>query len=340
MQRTFWGRIAPALTLMLLAPLMAELLPGATRFSSIFVFPVELVVWGGGAVMIRALVRRRGLGWWNLVLLGLALALAEECLIQQTSLAPLVIQLKHEVWARAFGVNYVYLIWALVYETAWVTLLPVLLAEMLFPGRREEVWLSRAGAIVVGLLFALGCLLAWFSWTHIARVQVFHLPLYTPPLPAVIVSLAGILALIWAGLKLHSAPPRPSTPPSLWLLCPAGAIWAILWYGLCLLAFGIQPSVPPAAAVGGALALTAAIVALLPGWAASPRWRPAHDYALILGALSGSMAVSFVGFVGAPAPDLWFKIVCDAVALLLLLLFGRRLAGRRDGAQSGAAAAG
>src|SRR3954471_15291695 len=65
-QRTFGQRIAPAFTLMLLAPLMAELLPGATRFSSIFVFPIEMLVWGGGAVLIRALVRRRGVGWWGL----------------------------------------------------------------------------------------------------------------------------------------------------------------------------------------------------------------------------------------------------------------------------------
>ncbi|HEX5184048.1 MAG TPA: hypothetical protein VFW19_12980 [Allosphingosinicella sp.] len=329
MQRTFWQRIAPGLVLMLLAPLMAELLPGATRFSSIFVFPVEMAVWGGGAVMIRALVRRRGLGWWNLVLLGLALALAEECLIQQTSLAPLVVQIKHQVWARAFGINYVYLIWALVYEAVWVTLLPVLLAEMLFPDRREEAWLSRAGATIVGLLFVLGCLLAWFSWTHIARVQIFHLPPYTPPLPAVIMSLACVLALIWAGLRLRPAAPRPSAPPAPWLAGLAGAVWAILWYGLCLLAFGIQPSVPPIAAIGGALAVTAAVIALLPGWTASPVWRPAHDYALVLGALTGSMAASFVGFIGSPAPDVWFKIVSDALAFLLLLLFGRRIVDRR-----------
>ena len=85
--------IAPALTLMILAPFLTEILPGATRFSSLFVLPIEIFVWGGGAVLIRAAVRKWQLGWVNMLLLAVALALAEECIIQQTSFAPLVIRL-------------------------------------------------------------------------------------------------------------------------------------------------------------------------------------------------------------------------------------------------------
>ena len=44
-----WKRSAPALALALMAPLLAEVLPGATRFSSLFVLPIEMCVWGGGA---------------------------------------------------------------------------------------------------------------------------------------------------------------------------------------------------------------------------------------------------------------------------------------------------
>src|ERR1700710_2566270 len=137
-RQSFLGRVAPAFTLAVLAPLLAELLAGATRFSAIFVFPIEVCVWGIGAVLIREVVRRKGLGWPSLLLLALVLAIAEECLIQQTSLAPLVIQLKGQIYARAFGVNYVYLLWALIYESVYVVMLPILLAEMLFPARRSE----------------------------------------------------------------------------------------------------------------------------------------------------------------------------------------------------------
>ena len=93
--------------------MVAEVLPGATRISSIFVLPIEIVIWGGGAVMIREVVRRRQLGWLNMLLLAVALAITEECLIQQTSLAPMVIKLKGEEYARAFGVNYLYFLWCL-----------------------------------------------------------------------------------------------------------------------------------------------------------------------------------------------------------------------------------
>src|SRR5215468_9833948 len=127
-----WKRALPALTLVLVAPLVAEVLPGATRFSSLFVLPVEMCMWGGGALLIRYAVRRWRLGWRNMLLLALALALAEECLIQQTSLAPMVLKLKGQVYARGHGVNYVYLLWALVYESVFVVFLPIHLVELLF----------------------------------------------------------------------------------------------------------------------------------------------------------------------------------------------------------------
>ena len=195
-------RMAPALTLAFAAPMFAEVLPGATRFSSIFVFPIEMAVWGGGAVMARALIRSRRLGWWSLLFLGLALSIAEEFLIQQTSVAPMVIRLKGETWARASGLNYVYLIWALVYESAWVVLLPTLAAELIFPQRREEAWLSRTGASFTAVIFLIGCFFAWFTWTQIARTKVFHQPPFTPPLHFVLGAVAAIVILIVASLRL------------------------------------------------------------------------------------------------------------------------------------------
>src|SRR5215831_6184230 len=143
-----------------MAPLLAEVLPGATRFSALFVFPIEMCVWGGGALAIRYAVRRWRLGWLNMLCLALALAIAEECLIQQTSLAPMVLQLKGKVYARAYGVNYVYLLWALVYETVFVVFLSIYLVELIFPSRREGVWVNKAGLVAVFFFFLLGSYLA------------------------------------------------------------------------------------------------------------------------------------------------------------------------------------
>jgi hypothetical protein len=327
------SRAAPGLFLMILAPLVAEILPGATRLSAIFVLPIEICVWGGAALLIRYAVRRWQLGWGNMLLLALALAVAEECLIQQTSLAPLVIQLKGQTYARTFGVNYVYLLWALVYESVFVVFVPISLAELVLPRRRDGLWLGKIGLVVVAALFALGSFLAWFTWTQIARPKVFHVAAYNPPLPAVAIAAAVIAVLLFGALgpfrRSLAQPSRPLRPPAPWLIGAGAALWATLWYGLVLLAFGIAPQCPPAAAVAGGVVLAGAILVLLPRWTAHPDWGNIHRFATVFGTMLGSMLVSFVGFIGSPPLDLYFKIGVDAVALLLLIALGAGL--RRRG---------
>jgi hypothetical protein len=326
---SIWSRAAPGLALMILAPLLAEVLPGATRLSSIFVLPVEICVWGGGALLIRHAVRRRQLGWRNLLLLALALAVAEECLIQQTSLAPLVVQIKGQGYARAGGVNYVYLLWALVYETVFVVFAPVYLAELIFRTRRDDVWLGKKSKFGVAAFFLLGSFLAWFSWTQIARPKVFHLPAYNPPFPAVAVAVTVIAALVFCALgpcrDSLARPAAPLKPPAAWLLGTAACVWATLWYALVLLAFGIAPQFPPAIAVGSGILLSAGILLVLPRWTAHPDWGDARQFATIFGAILGSMLLSFVGFIGSLPLDLYFKIGVDGLALGLLIALGARL---------------
>ena len=82
-------RITPAMTLLVLAPVVAEVLSGATRISYLFVLIPEIMVWGSGALMIREIVLRWRGGWTSMLLLGLALSVAEKFIIQQTSIAPL-----------------------------------------------------------------------------------------------------------------------------------------------------------------------------------------------------------------------------------------------------------
>src|SRR6185295_10540315 len=131
------GRFGPAFTLVVLAPLIAEFLPGATRTSSLFVFPLEMAIWGGGALLIRAAVRKYRLGWLNMFLMACALSIAEEFVIQQTSLAPIIIQITPGApFGRAFGVNYEYFLWAVFYEAVLVVMVPVMVAELIFKDRR------------------------------------------------------------------------------------------------------------------------------------------------------------------------------------------------------------
>jgi hypothetical protein len=323
--------IAPAFILMLAAPLLTEVLPGSTRFSSIFVFPIEMCVWGGGALLIRYAVRRWQLGWLSMLLMAVALAIAEECLIQQTSFAPLVIKLKGITYARAFGVNYVYFLWAVIYESVFVVFLPVYLVELIFPARRNDLWLRKTGLFVIIPLFLLGSLLAWFTWTQIARPKVFHLPVYHLPLPAVISAVAAIAALIFVALgplrkiTLQSAPLKAFTP---WMPAIAGAIWAALLFGLVLLGFGIAPGFPPFIAIIGGFILAGIALYLVPRWTANPNWQSNYTFGLVFGTMAGSMAAGQIGFMGTTGPDLYFKVITNIIAVVLMIILGLKVSKR------------
>jgi hypothetical protein len=328
--------MAPALLLMLLAPMIAEVLPGATRLSALFVLPIQMCVWGGGALLIRYAVRKWRLGWVNMLLLALVLSIGEEFLIQQTSVAPMVVYIKGEVYARAFGINYVYLLWALAYESVFVVFLPVVLVELIFPHRRDEVWVSRAGLVAVTIFFAIGCILAWYSWTQHARPNVFNVPVYNPPLVTVLSAAAAIAGLLAAALgpwreKLAS-PAAPSTPPSSWGIAVSGFLWAVLWYGLVLLAFGAEPAFPPALAVTVGVAALFAILIFLPRWTAHPDWEAGYSHALVFGTMTGAMLAGFIGFIGwSTKPDLYFKIAVNIVAVALMIMLALRIKSRKRG---------
>lgn len=325
----FWRRMVPALTLILAAPMIAEVLPGATRLSSIFVLPIEMGIWGIGALLIRGLVRRFKLGWANMLLLALALSVAEEFLIQQTSVAPLVIQLvKGAPYARDFGVNWLYLLWALGYESVLVVLIPVMATELMFPARREQTWLSKAGVIVCALIFAACCYLAWFSWTQMARVKIFHLPPYTPTLPLLAFGIGAIVLLLLAALgpfrRRLAQPAQPLTPPPALVLALIAALIATLWYGLVVAAFRAAPQLPPLLIAALALLLAGLGAALFARWSAHASWS-GKRFAVVAGALLGSMAIGFVGFIGASTLDLYGKAGFNLVAAVLLIVLWRRL---------------
>src|SRR5262249_23578884 len=106
---------APIMTLLVLSPLIGEVLSGATRLSFIFVLVPEIRVWGCGTLIIGDVVRRWRGGGPSALLLGLGLAIAEEFIIQQTSLAPLPWLDPATAYGRVAGVNWPYFLFMLGY---------------------------------------------------------------------------------------------------------------------------------------------------------------------------------------------------------------------------------
>jgi hypothetical protein len=320
--------IAPALALIVLSPVIAEVLSGATRLSTIFALIPEIMVWGCGTLLVRETARRRGLGWSSLLLMGLALSIAEEFIIQQTSIAPLPWLRTASIYGRALGVNWLYFLFMLGYESVWVVLLPIQITELIFRERRAETWLRMPGFIVTALVFILGSRVAWYGWVKRVRPMVFHVPPYHPPALTILIAALAIIMLVVASLNLRHRGPSglATTPPAPGLLGVITVALGLPWYGIIILAFTSSSklsALPFWIPMVGGIAWAAGVFFLVGRWSSAFGWRDIHGYALTFGAMLVPMIGGFVGSSSWPQIDLIGKSVLDVIAILLLIALAR-----------------
>ena len=327
------GGVAPALTLMVLAPVIAEVLSGATKLSYIFALVPEILVWGGGALLIRELVRRWGGGWTSVLLLGIGLAIAEEFVIQQTSIAPLPWLGNRPAYGRVWGVNWVYFLYMLGYESVWVVLVPVQLTDLIFPKRRDEPWLRSWQLVIVSFLFVVGSLVAWFSWTQRARPMVFHVPKYAPPLLTVILAALAISLLFVMSYAVRKTAALGASAsrkaPSLWLVGLGTLGLGFAWYGLIVLVFAPQPSLPLWIPMAGGIAWSGLAFFVVKRWVESAGWGDMHRWSLVSSAIVVCMVAGFLGSSTWSRMDVIGKVTFNVIAVALLLLLGKNILSRR-----------
>jgi len=316
----------PIWVLVLLAPLIGEVLSGSTRLSFLFAFIPETMVWGCGALLCRELVRRWRAGATSLLLLGLALSIAEEFVIQQTSLAPLPFPGAHPLYGRMWGVNWVYFLFMLGYESIWVAVVPVTIAELTFPARGSQPWLRRGGVITTCVVFLAGCSIAWFAWTQRARPSL-HAAIYHPPFIAVASGLAAIVLLGYVAYALRGVggemaagnrAVRSSVIP--WTAGIAAFAIGCAWFKLIAMLFTPVHSpawLPMTMGFAGALCTYALFRAL-----SSRSWSGMERWAASFGAVMACMSVGYLSTAGWKHADLVFKAVVNGLALIALLALG------------------
>jgi hypothetical protein len=312
-------------TLLLLSPLIGEVLSGATRISFIFAFIPEIMVWGCGALLIREAVRRWQGGWISVLSLGLALSVAEEFIIQQTSLAPLN-------WmgatgnGRAWGVNLFYFLFMLAYEPVWIVLVPIQITELIFPKRREQPWLRTRGILISVPVFLLGSFIAWFLWIKQARPKAFHVPDYHPPLATFVVGIAAIVAFVFIGYWLRTlrAEPTSRRAPQLWRIVLTTMALIFPWYILMALLF-IPRAVPTWSPLITGLAWAALAIFVIRRWSSASGWRDMHRWALSFGALLSSMTAGFLGSGLWPRMDVLGKVILNVIALAGMIALARSI---------------
>jgi hypothetical protein len=337
-----WQRLAPIFTLIVLAPGIAEVLSGATRMSVIFVLVPEMMVWGCGALLIREAVRRWNGGWTSMLLLGLGLSIAEEFIIQQTSVAPLPFPGVNATYGRMWGVNLVWLLYFLVYESVLVVLVPVQVSELIYWERRERPWLRTSGIVISSVTFVLGSVLAWFLWIRIVRPKVFHVAYYPVPVTATLCGLGMIILCIAAAYgarnvgKADAAAARKGAAVPPWAIFLVALVFFVPWYALMGLIFGParDSAVWIPLAVGTAWALLA--FAVIRALAAAPGWADLHRWALCFGATLVCMAGGFLGSSWWPRVDIVGKAILNVLAVIGFILLAQKI-GQRGATQKSAA---
>src|SRR5258706_15429886 len=153
-------RLWPALlTLYFLAPAVGELLSGSApplRFISPFSLLFEAGLYGSGAILVRELARRRGLGWGSIVLLGAAYGILEEGLVVTSWFNPYWPDLGVLVhYGRLFDVSWVWAFGLTTYHAVVSITIPIVLTETLFPHLAARPWLRRRGLILFSIWLAL-----------------------------------------------------------------------------------------------------------------------------------------------------------------------------------------
>src|ERR1035438_4895703 len=115
--------VLPAIGLFFLAPLVAEFLLGNLSITMLSALIVLAPSYGGGALLIRELVRRSGRGWPTMVLLALAYGILEEAFTTQSLFNPnylsLNMHLLQPAYIPALGIGGWWTVFVLALHTVW-----------------------------------------------------------------------------------------------------------------------------------------------------------------------------------------------------------------------------
>ncbi|MGA7674726.1 MAG: hypothetical protein WCA78_06720 [Rhizomicrobium sp.] len=305
-------RIAAVITLALLSPLIAEYLSGSMSFAQIGAMPVMLAMYGGGVVLIRELMRRTGRGWPSILLLGLAYALVEEGIADQSLFNPnfMGLHLLKPGFIPALGIGVPATIFAFGLHAIWSIAVPIALAESLFASIRNEPWTGRIGVAIAAMFYAGG----------VALITLYFAKKFFASPAQIAASVIGIVILAAGAFALPRARPKPAGPaPSPWIV---GIVGFIATFAFVLL-YGQGVRHWPWAAAGGMALVLVLLLAFASGASRRTGWKPMHTYALAAGALLTTCWLGFFTEIALHGHSmLWAHAVLAAVVVALLVLAG------------------
>ena len=271
-------RIAPALTLLVLSPLVAEFLLGDFSIRPLGLLVVLLPQYGGGALLVRETARRAGKGWTSMILLALAYALIEEGFTTQSLFNPNYagLRLLDYGFIHALGTSLDWSVFVLTLHIVWSVLSCIAIAEGLAGSRWATPWLGRLGLAVTVVLFLLGCTL-----TTVFTLKTF--PFVASPWQFAGVAIAVVASRVTAmTFRVSSTAVHGSAPP-VWLPGAASLGFCSSFY--LLYERGPQNGLHPVVTLAGMLAVELMAIALIAIWSKRSGWGPRHVLAAATGAI-------------------------------------------------------
>ncbi len=304
-------RLGPVLGLFFLAPFIAEYLLGDLPLQLLPAMVVLAPFYGGGALLVREIVRRKHRGWVSLLVLALAFGIFEEAFTTQTLFNPnylgMNLNLLQPAYIAAWGIGGWWTVFVLTLHTVWSISTPVLLAEALWPERASEPWLGKVGIVVAGLLFALGAVaftLMSYKRDHFVASKTQFL----------VSALACVLTIVMAlRVPKPSAAREPGPVPAAWMVGLGSLI-------VCS-AFKVVPNRWGWGAVGVYFLLFLVAAAAVSVCSRRSDWGAPHRLALAAGATLAYAWHSFLEppLVGGKGPSPFVSHVVFALTAVALL---------------------
>jgi hypothetical protein len=318
-------KISAVITLLFVAPFVAEYLLGDLPLKLLAALIVLAPAYGGAAVLIRETARRTGRGWPTMLMLGAAYTLVGEGLVTQSlfnhDYLKMQMHLLDPAYIPALGIGGWWTLFMFNLHTFWSMGVSIALVEALFPAEAETPWLGLVGDSVVAVVFVLGTVASFgigFKQNQFmaSRPQLFS------------AAVLSLLLMVSAFLIPAPRSPRPrvaegSVPSprntSPWI---TGAIAFVLGMGVMY--------TPPKwgwAAVCALLAIDAVFLVLLTWVSRQTGWSALHTLSLAAG---GALAYGIHAFTGRPLVGglLGMRIsntVFLAAAVCLIWLAARRV---------------
>jgi hypothetical protein len=277
-------RALSALTLLLLAPVLGELV-SVHQSPLEFINPLNFLIlslpYGFGALVCRELLVRWKKGWLSLLLLGIAYGIYEEGAVVYSLFDPNWNELGSLArYGYAGGVNWTWGLMTIHFHALISVGASVVIAGLLFPEQRDEPWLGKIGLA--------GCaigLLAWVPVMGLINAYYVHRPF--PPWGWYAASWLAVLALGWAAYRVPAAPLAPierKPPRPVFFFLLGLADMTLFFFTVSLTADHGWP--PLIVTVLGLLALDAAALWLALRWSGNgAAWDDRHRLALFAGFL-------------------------------------------------------